>query len=262
VIGRRAALLGLLAIAAVARGAETPVATFPAPFDSSPWAELLSKYVDARGLVGYARWKNDAADRGRLSRYLARFGAPSSPSVTDDEKVAMLINAYNAFIIAAVLERYPVDGIRSIPGAFTEKTHGIGGALHSLDEIEHTAVRLGGYRVHAALICASRSCPPLDRRPFAASDLSAHEEERMRAWMERNDLYRFEPDRNAVFLPRYFDWYRADFEKAGVASVLSAYAPRAFREWLSRGRFRVELLDYDWSLNDRDRPTGGSGRPE
>jgi len=262
VIGRRAALFVALALAAAARGAESPVATFPAPFDSAPWGELLARYVDARGLVAYARWKDDSADRGKLSRYLARFGAPASPSVTDDEKVAMLVNAYNAFIVAAVLDHYPVDGIRSIPGAFTEKTHDIGGVLHSLDEIEHTAVRLGGYRVHAAIVCASRSCPPLDRRPFAASDLSAHEEERMRAWMARDDLYRFEPAANAVFLPRYFDWYRADFEKAGVARVLSASAPREFREWLSRGRFRVEFLDYDWRLNDRDRPTGGAGRPE
>jgi len=262
VIGRRAFLLGVLAIAASVSGAETPVAAFPAPFDSAPWGELLARYVDDRGLVAYARWKDDAADRGKLSRYLARFGAPASGAVTDDEKVAMLTNAYNAFIIAAVLERYPVDGIRSIPGAFTEKTHGIAGALHSLDEIEHTAVRLGGYRVHATLVCASRSCPPLDRRPFSPRDLAAHEEERMRSWMARSDLYRFEPARNTVFLPRYFDWYRADFEKAGVEKVLSAYAPGAFREWLARGAFRVEFLDYDWTLNDRDRPKGGAGRPE
>lgn len=261
-IGRNGALLAVLAIAAAARGSEIPVATFPAPFDSAPWAELLTKYVDDRGLVAYARWKDDSADRGKLSRYRARFGAPASPSSTGDEKVAMLINAYNAFIVEAVLERYPVGGIRSIPGAFTERTHVIGGVPHSLDEIEHTAVRLGGYRVHAALVCASRSCPPLDRRPFAASDLAAREEERMRAWMARSDLYRFEPARNTVFLPRYFDWYRADFEKTGLAGVLSADAPRAFREWLSRGRFRVEFLDYDWSLNDRDRPTGAAGRPE
>ena len=260
-IGRRTALLGLLTIAAAARGAETPVTAFPAPVDAAPWGELLTKYVDTRGLVAYGRWKSDAADRGKLSRFLARLGAPASPSLSEDEKVATLINAYNAFIVAEVLERYPVDGIRSIPGAFTEKTHRLGGILHSLDEIEHTAVRLGGYRVHAALVCASRSCPPLDRRPFAAPDLSAHEDERMRAWMARSDLYRFDPARNAVFLPRYFDWYHADFEKAGVANVLSTYAPREFREWLSHGRFRVEFLDYDWSLNDRDRPAG-AGRAE
>jgi hypothetical protein len=84
----------------------------------------------------------------------------------------------------------------------------------------------------------------------------------MRAWMARSDLYRFEPAKNTAFLPRYFDWYRADFEGAGVARVLAAYAPERYREWLSRGAFRVEFLDYDWSLNDSGGAGDGSRRPE
>ena len=253
-LARGAALAGALVLAVpVLLGAEKPVTTYPAALDSAPWGELLSKYVDARGLVSYARWKADAADRGRLAGYLAQF-APRSPApLGAEEKVAILINAYNAFIVADVLDRYPVDGVGSIPGIFTAESHAIGGGRYSLDEIEHTAVRLGGYRVHAALVCASRSCPPLDRRSYAASDLAAHEGERMRAWMARSDLYRFEPAKNTVFLPKYFDWYRADFEVAGIARVLAEYAPERYREWLSRGKFRVEFLDYDWKLNDRGR---------
>lgn len=260
--GGTALLLGALVFSAAARGAEQPVTAFPPPVDPAPWAALLAKYVDAAGLVSYARWKGNAEDRGRLSAYLACFAAPASASLSDDERVATLIDFYNASIIETVLERYPVDGIRSIPGGFTAKTHRIGGVLHSLDEIEHTAVRLGGYRVHAALVCASRSCPPLDRRPFAAADLGGHADERMRAWMARDDLYRFAPGENTVFLPRYFDWYRADFDREGIARVLAAYAPGSYRAWLARGTFRVAFLDYDWSLNDRDRPRGAPGRPE
>jgi hypothetical protein len=256
-------LLGAFVLAASgALGAEKSVTTFPAPFDSAPWGSLLSKYVDAGGLVSYARWKANAADRGSLTRYLAQFGGPATPAAGVDERVAMLINAYNAFIVETVLDRYPVDGIRAIPGSFTAQTHGIGGAFYSLDEIEHTAVRLGGYRLHAALVCASRSCPPLDRRAFSAADLAAHEHERMRAWMARSDLYRFEPDKNIVFLPKYFDWYRADFKGIGVARVLAADAPERYRSWLARGAFTVEFLDYDWSLNDRDPPGDRALRPE
>ena len=262
-LGRGAALAGALVLAVSgALGAEKPVTTYPAAFDSAPWGDLLSKYVDARGLVSYARWKADAADRGRLAGFLAQFAVRSSAPLGDGEKVAILINAYNAFIVADVLDRYPVDGVRSIPGVFTAESHAIGGGRYSLDEIEHTAVRLGGYRVHAALVCASRSCPPLDRRPYAASDLAAHEDERMRAWMARSDLYRFEPAKNTAFLPRYFDWYRADFVGAGIARVLAAYAPERYRDWLALGKFRVEFLDYDWSLNDRGRDGDESRRPE
>lgn len=230
-------------------GAEHPVTSFPPPFDSSDWTRLLEKHVDDRGLVSYASWKKNAADSRALDVYLAKFAAPGgSPSA--DEKVALLANAYNAFIARTILEHYPIAGIRSIPGAFTAESHGIGGEKYSLDEIEHTAVALGGYRVHAILVCASKSCPPLDRRAYSAEGLSAREDDRLRAWMSRSDLYRFEPEKNLAKLPMYFDWYRADFEKPGVVKVLSAYAPSRYRAWLARGGFRIEYMDYDWTLNE------------
>lgn len=234
------------------RAGERTVTTFPPPVDSSSWTALLEKYVDATGLVAYAKWKANAPDVKSLGEYQRRLALPGGGG-TDGEKAAILLNAYNAFMIGTILERYPVDGIKSIPGGFTAETHAIGGARYSLDEIEHTAIRLAGYRAHSAMVCASRSCPPLDRRAYEAGDLSAHLDDRMRAWMARPDLYRFDPERNLARLPKYFDWYRSDFASAGVPKVLSTYAPPGFREWLSRGAFKVEYLEYDWSLNDRDR---------
>ena len=72
----------------------------------------------------------------------------------------------------------------------------------------------------------------------------------MNAWMARVDLFRFEPDRNLAKLSKYFDWYRRDFEKPGIPRILSTYAPEPYRSWLASGGFRVEYLEYDWSLND------------
>jgi len=246
---RAAALLAAALLAGAARG-ETPVTAFPPADSPGEWTALLSKYTDARGLVAWGRWKADASDRRRLAGYLAGLGEPGgSPSA--DAKLALLFNAYNAFIAETVLDRYPVDSIRSIPGAFTAETHRFGGRLCSLDEIEHTAVALGGYRAHAAMVCASRSCPPLDGRAWEAADLSARLDARMRAWMARPDLWTFEPEENTVRAPRYLDWYRADFERAGVARVLAQYAPAPYRAWLARGTFRIAYLDYDWGLNDQ-----------
>ena len=247
---RRILAAALLLAAARARG-ERPVTAFPPADDPSAWAQLLEKYVDADGRVAYARWKADAADRGRLAKYLEGLSRPGG-SPGDREKIALLVNAYNAFIIQTILDNYPVKSIRSIPAAFTSETHRFGGESHSLDEIEHTAVRLGGYAAHAAMVCASKSCPPLDRRAFRAEDLTEHEERRMRAWMARSDLYQFDPAKDIARLPRYFDWYRADFEKAGIPAVLARFAPPQYRRWLGEGKFRIEYLPYDWSLNDRD----------
>ncbi len=249
-----AALAGV-ALPAAPVGAENPVVSFPPGSSSAEWTALLAKYVDERGLVSYGKWKNDGGDRRRLAAVLTAAGE-AGPEPSRDAKLALLFNAYNAFIVETVLDRYPVDSIRSIPGAFTAESHPFGGRRCSLDEIEHAAVALGGYRAHAAMVCASRSCPPLDRRAFDPDGLPARLDERMRVWLSRSDLWRFEPAENLVRAPRYLDWYRADFERAGVARVLSTYAPAEYRPWLARGGFRVEYLDYDWSLNDRTAERG------
>jgi hypothetical protein len=254
--GLRVAAAALAALLTVPAGAETPVVSFPPAASSADWTALLAKYVDERGLVAYGKWKADGADRRRLAAVLAPM-KDAGPEPSPDAKLAALLNAYNAFIVETILDRYPVDSIRSIPGAFTAESHPFGGRLCSLDEIEHAAVALGGYRAHAAMVCASRSCPPLDRRAFDAGGLPTRLDERMRAWLSRPDLWQFDPSKNLVRAPRYLDWYRADFEHAGIARVLSTYAPPEYRAWLARGGFRLDYLDYDWSLNDR---TAGRGR--
>jgi hypothetical protein len=245
---KRAAAFALALLAGNLRAAE-PIAAFPPAPDSSEWSRLLQKYVDDRVLVAYAKWKSNAEDSRALDRYLARFSEADGNS-SPDARVAILVNAYNAFIIRAVLDHYPVDSVRSIPGVFTSATRAFGGRRVSLDDMEHTAVAIGGYRVHALIVCASRSCPPLDRQAVDTRQLPARETDRMRVWMSSPERYRFEPERNTVRLPKYFDWYRSDFEKEGVPAVLSAYAPGQYRRWLAAGGFRVEYLDYDWSLND------------
>jgi Protein of unknown function, DUF547 len=245
----------LAALPGVAAGAEERVTSFPPSVETRPWTEVLKKYVDPQGLVAYQRWKQDAADRKRLAQFLDAY-APAGGAPSAEEKIALLANAYNAFIIQTVLDHYPVDSIQSIAGAFTARTHEIGARKYSLDEIEHTAVALGGYRVHASMVCASRSCPPLRREAWSGATLDRDLDAQMRVWMSRADLYRFEPSRHRVRLPMYFVWYRSDFEKEGIARVLARYAPVGDREWLARGKFEIEYLPYNWGLNDQ----GGEGK--
>ena len=230
--------------------AEIPVTAFPPLPDGNEWTRLLQGYVDDGGRVDYSRWKANGQDMKALDRYLERF-APAGGDLSSNGRIAELVNAYNAFIVRAVLDRYPVDSVRSIAGVFTALDHSFGGRKVSLDSMEHTAVALGGYRVHAIFVCAAKSCPPLDRRAYDAATLKEREDERMRAWMARSDDFQFEPKQDLVRLPKYFDWYRADFGREGVPAILSAYAPSRDRGWLARGAFRTEFLEYDWRLNDQ-----------
>lgn len=224
----------------------------PAGIDHTPWDRLLRKYVDGSGLVDYPAWKASGEDRGVLNDYLARF-APAAAPARGEERAASLINAYNAFTISWMVGQYPVASIRATPKPFDGRRHEIGGRKVSLDDIEHGALRPEyGFRIHAAISCASRSCPPLAARAWEAESLDVRLDAGMRTWLAREDLNRFQPDRRKADLSAIFKWFAGDFEKAGgVRQVLARYAPEADRASLATGDYSIGYLAYDWGLNDQ-----------
>ena len=229
--------------------------------DHAEWTRLLRTYVDDRGLVDYGAWEGAPADRRALGSYLARLAEPARPPATGAERAAALINAYNALTIAWILDHYPTASIRTLAESFTAPRHTVGGHAVSLDQIEHEGLRPQvGYRVHAALVCAARSCPPLRREAFAAATLDAQLDAAMAAWLAREDLNAYDVPRGVARLSSIFDWFKDDFAKAGgLPEVLRRHGPPAARTLASHPDLKVEYLPYDWSLNDRH-PRAAYGR--
>jgi hypothetical protein len=222
----------------------------PAGIDHAPYERLLQKYVTDRGLVDYKAWKASAEDLKALHEYTAQF-AKAGPFATGHEKAAGLLNAYNALTLQWILENYPVKSIKSTSNPWDAKRWTVGGRPVSLDEIEHDTLRpLLGYRVHAVLVCAARSCPPLRNRAFEADRLEAQLDERMRVWLAREDLNQFLPAEQKVALSKIISWYRRDFETVagGLRAVLAQYAPAVPAEFLASS-YRIEYRKYDWNLN-------------
>jgi hypothetical protein len=228
-----------------------------AGIDHSDWSRLLAKYVDERGLVDYARWKTTPADLEALRAYLVRIAAPPKPAASGNDLAASLINAYNALTISWVLENFPIESIRSTDDPFGKRRHRVGGAVVSLDDIEHGTLRpLVGYRVHAALVCAAQSCPPLRREAFEVERLDRQLDSAMRTWLARGDLNRVRPVENRIWISSIFRWFAEDFEKAGgVRAVLSKYTTPEIARLLADPQLEIRYLRYDWGLNDR----GGRG---
>jgi hypothetical protein len=224
-----------------------------AGIDHSEWSRLLAKYVDERGLVDYARWKTTPADLEALRAYLARIAAPPKPAASGNDLAASLINAYNALTIGWVLENFPIESIRSTDDPFGKRRHRVGGEVVSLDDIEHGTVRpLVGYRVHAALVCAARSCPPLRRSAFEAARLEEQLDSAMRTWLARDDLNRVRPVENRIQVSSIFRWFAEDFEKVGgVRAVLQRDPTPEVARRLADPRLEIRYLPYEWGLNDR-----------
>jgi len=235
------------------------VVSIASGIDHSAWDRLLHKYVDGRGLVDYARWKADTADRAALRTYLARIAAPASETAIGNEADASLINAYNALVIGWVLDNYPIPSIRHLPAPFSRSRHTVGGRLVSLDAIEHGTLRPQlGFLTHGVLVCASRSCPPLAAEAYRADQLNNQVAFALRRWLDRQDLNEFLPYENRARLSPVFRWYADDFDQApgGLRGVLSRYAPARFKTFLSKSKCAIRYQSFDWGLNDQ----GPAGR--
>ena len=115
--------------------------------------------------VDYAALKKDPRWKG-VVRSLERSKPDALPSA--EAKLAFWINAYNVLAIQTVLSNYPLDSIRDVGSFFSpvwkRQAGKIDGKAVTLDQIEHQILRpMGDPRIHAAIVCASRSCPSLRR---------------------------------------------------------------------------------------------------
>lgn len=229
----------------------------PAEIKTHHLDDLLSKFITEDNLVDYSAWKADSDAMDKLQNYvqsLAFQEDSTTGSYTNEERLAIYINAYNALTISTILEEYPVESIMQIPGAFDEPRHHLGNLVVSLDQIEEMAGDNGGYRVHAALVCAARSCPPFRKEAFIGERINEQLNDQMRQWLADPKLNRFEKDN--IWLSSIFKWYSNDFEKeeGGLIGVLKKYGPDLPESYFVSPP-EIKYLDYNWGLND----AGGKG---
>ncbi len=106
---------------------------------------------------------------------------------TDSQKIAFWINAYNAFTIKAIIDHYPIqrsftlvgifyapkNSILQIPGVWKKLQFQAVGQNVTLDHIEHGILRkeFNEPRIHAAINCASISCPDLRNEAYIADKI-------------------------------------------------------------------------------------------
>ncbi len=265
---RRSWLLTAAALALPAARAEG--------FDHShgAWTALLRKHVVVLrgGQASQLRYAALSADRAALQAYLATLSAVSQPAFdafSKAQRMAFLINAYNAFTCELILGKYPaLSSIKDLGSVFSSpwkpKWMALLGSKVSLDDIEHGMLRARGRyddpRVHFAVNCASIGCPPLREEAFVAGRLDAQLDEQALRFMSDRPRNRFDVSQGRIEVSKIFDWYGEDFTLGhrGIASLpafLARYAgvladAPADRERVRSQQAAVTFLPYDWKLND------------
>lgn len=243
---------------ATARGQSGENVDIRAGIDPAELDRLLKKYVNDQGLVNYSSWKQNASDLSTLDKYVGQFAAKIDNAAQGNEKAASLVNAYNAFVLQWILKNYPTESIWQLKDSFTGKRNDIGGRKVALNDIEHGTLRpFIGYRAHAALVCAARSCPPLQRFAYTADRFEEQNDRAYRVWLARPDLNKFSPNERKAEISSIFKWFKQDFDKTGgIPGVLGRYAPPSVREFALSGKYEIKYLSYNWGLNDQ----GSHGR--
>jgi hypothetical protein len=226
----------------------TTICAWAADIDHSTWDGLLKRYVNQQHLVDYAALK--AGGVVDLDNYLARLAAPWPQDLSPASRKAALLNAYNALTIRWIITNYPVASVWRTHHPFTEARHRIDNRAVSLDAIETELRNMGDPRIHAALVCAARSCPPLRREAYAAGKLDAQLDANVSEWLAMRDRNQFVPEKNRASVSMIFKWYKGDFEKNGgsVEAFLAKYTPAAQSLLTSKATLKYE--PYHWGLND------------
>ncbi|MFM8313131.1 MAG: DUF547 domain-containing protein, partial [Deltaproteobacteria bacterium] len=175
----------------------------------------------------------------------------------NNEKLAFLINAYNALTIKWILQHYPVKSIKDTGGFLSspwkKKFFKLFGEEQSLDGIEHGILRKDFQepRIHFAVVCASKGCPALKGEAYTAAKLEEQLESSARNFLRDSERNYYNAEENRFFLSKIFDWYGDDFKKK-LGSVQAFIVPRMIPDTstVKIQESTLKYLDYDWSLNE------------
>ena len=195
-----------------------------------------------------------------------------------EERIAFWINLYNALIMDGVIAKKVTQSVGSnslhLLAFFRQTAYNVGGQRMSTDDIEHGVLRgnrghpmLPGpqfpssdprlawiinpvdVRVHFALNCAGRSCPPI--QVYTPENLTHQLDLAARNFV--NADVSVDPEKHTVHISAIFNWFKSDFGgHNGVIDFLIEHLPEDDRKaWLVEHQHKInfQYRPYDWGLN-------------
>ncbi len=228
----------------------TPVKAEGKGFSHGALTSVLQAVVGVDGMVDYAALRKDPAG---LDRYLGQLAATSPTSAphrfkSEDQQLAYYMNAYNAFVLAAVRDACPIESVQDAyfgGGLFWRVSFEMGGEPVSLSDLESKYVRGvkgSDAEVHFALVKGARDFPALERQAFEGTDVRA----RLKALGERvvRDPRMVKREGAVLHANELFLMYKSDF-----AGDMQDWVKRRVPALVEGDVAKIEYRPFDWSLN-------------
>jgi len=258
----------LLAVVSASLADVVSAQAFDQTYDS--YDKVLKAYV-TDGRVNYSGLKKAP---NVLDPYLdSAAGVPEEQfnSWTEFQRLAFLINLYNAATLKLILDHYPVKSIKDIgsffKGPWDQPVVRVFGKSVTLNHLEHDILRklYSEPRIHMVLVCAAKGCPPLRSEAYLAEKLDEQLDDQSRRYLVSPAGLSIDREKKGVYFSSIFKWYGEDFiaryapatgftgldkTERAVANFCSPYLTAADSNFLAVGGYSVKYLDYDWSLNE------------
>jgi len=236
--------------------------------------DLKREALDEKGQVDYAKLRTSPTF-AEMQETSGLLHAVDPGEMTDDAtRTAFWINLYNVLAIHGVLELGIRESVMEIPSFFGVVAYRVGDFVLTLDEIENGVLRRNAPhpatgsrlfddddprlalcpsrvdpRIHAALVCASTSCPPVAF--YEASKLDTQLELATLNYVASD--VEVDDANQVVRIPITFRYYQSDFGRIeGVRLFLVDHARDEQREALKaafEADYNLDYHRYDWSLN-------------
>lgn len=180
---------------------------------------------------------------------------------TDSHKNAFWINIYNSFFIL-----FKTDENQNNSNIYHRRDIRVSELKLSLDDIEHGILRRGkfkyglgyipnifvnkavkkhmvdklDYRIHFALNCGAKSCPPIFS--YSYINIDAQLEMATESFLENETIVNI--DKKEVYITMLFKWYHGDFGgKRGIYEILKKYLDLKTKSYkLVYSKYSKELL--------------------
>jgi hypothetical protein len=216
-----------------------------ADINHSSYDKLLTKYVSG-SRVDYEGIK---AERSILDDYLKKVGSASG-----DLKMAFYLNAYNALVLAAILDNNQPAKVTDVKGFFDAKTHKVAGKTLTLNQLEdYIRSTYKDPRIHFALNCAARSCPPLYGKAFSDSNLESVLTTLTSTFLNGSGV-KLDEAKKQIKVTKLMDWYGKDFvaKEGSVEAYLKKWVTdKTKKAALDAGGYAIAFQGYDWTLNKK-----------
>lgn len=227
-------------------------------FSHDTFDEVLRTYVNDEGYVDYPGLKKNRVGLDAYVGQLAAASPKSNPELfpTEDHALAYWINAYNALIMRAVIDAYPVDSVTGIMvahGVFNRLKFPVGGKDMTLDDIEKGTllVEWDVPEVHWAITCASMGCPKIDPAAWTADGIHDRLHREGETYLNSPSGLQIDTASGTVRITKYFKWYGDDFGGDALAYIRPFLTEEHRAQLEGIADPEIEFMDYDWRLNDQ-----------